>query len=99
MSGTVLLLPLYGFLALTRTTVPFFLYIYIYVLEFQKHFSKPRLQLILFNKAENIFLMGCYLCLFTVMNFLSLISFHVSGQITTFDGFILCIFIEPKIAG
>jgi len=51
----------------------------------------------LLNEASSIFLLGCFLCLFTVMNFLSLISSCVTGEITMYYGCILRIIIESKI--
>jgi hypothetical protein len=55
------------------------------------------LELMLFKKADNMFLLGCFLCLFTVWSCLSLSSACVTGEITMFYGCILRIIIESKI--
>jgi len=51
----------------------------------------------LFNKTDSVFLLGCFLCLFTIMNFISQICSCVTGEITMYYGYILCIIVESKI--
>jgi len=51
----------------------------------------------LFNTADSMFLLGCFLCLFIIMNFLSLISSCVTDEITMYYGCVLHIIIESKI--
>jgi len=51
----------------------------------------------LFSKADSMFLLGYFFCLFTVMNFLSLISSCVTGEIAMYYGYILRKIIESKI--